>query len=164
MIQEKQTIQQNLSLRPAELADETFLETVYAETRRGELAGLNWSREQENSFFKMQFQMQKQAYRMQFPDADYYVVEFDKNSIGRLILWQDEKEIRLVDVALLAEFRNRGIGKILLERLKVEATFDKPLNLRVLKTNPAAKRFYERLGLSVVEDADLHFSMQWRKS
>lgn len=101
---------------------------------------------------------------MQFPDADYYVVEFDKNSIGRLILWQDEKEIRLVDVALLAEFRNRGIGKTLLERLKVEATFDKPLNLRVLKTNPAAKRFYERLGLSVVEDADLHFSMQWRKS
>ncbi len=35
MIPKEQTIHQNLLLRPAELADETFLETVYAETRRG---------------------------------------------------------------------------------------------------------------------------------
>jgi ribosomal protein S18 acetylase RimI-like enzyme len=112
----------------------------------------------------MQFQLQKQAYRMQFPGAVYYVAELDKTPTGRMIIYRDEKEIRLVDVALLAEFRGQGIGKVLLERLKTEATFDRPLNLQVLKTNLAAKRFYERHGFSIVEDADLHFSMQWRKS
>jgi len=76
MIPKEQTIHQNLSLRPSEVADETFLETVYAETRRGELAVLNWSREQENDFFKMQFHLQNQAYKMQFPDADYLVAVF----------------------------------------------------------------------------------------
>lgn len=80
--------------------------------------------------------------------------------IGRLIVRRDDKEIRLVDDALLAEFRNRRTGKILLERLKAEATFGKPLVLSVLQTNSSAKRFYERLGLAIVEDADLHFSMR----
>ncbi len=155
---------QNITLRLTKSSDEDFFESVYADSRRDELAMFGWSREQEDAFFKMQFQLQKQAYRMQFPDANYYVVELDGTPVGRLIIYRDEKEIRLVDVVLLAESRGQGIGEILLEELKTEATFDKPLNLRVLKTNLPAKRFYERLGFSIIENADLHLSMQWRKS
>jgi ribosomal protein S18 acetylase RimI-like enzyme len=51
----------------------------------------------------------------------------------------------------------------LLEKLKAEADAGgKALFLRVLKTNLAAKRFYERLGLTVVENADLHWAMRWQ--
>ncbi len=106
--------------------------------------------------------MQNRAYKMQFPDADYYIVELDGEPVGRMIVLREEKEIRLVDVSLLSKFRNRGIGAFLLERLKTEAGVERILSLRVLKTNSAAKRFYERLGLIVVEEADLHFTMQWR--
>lgn len=155
---------EEISLRSAEASDRAFLENVYADSRRDELVILGWSPAQEEAFFKMQFEMQKQAYQIQFPDANYYIVELGKTPIGRLIVYRTGKEIRLVDIALLTEFRNHGIAGVLLEQLKAEATVDKPLNLRVLKTNEAAKRFYERLGLTVVEDADLHFSMQWRKS
>jgi ribosomal protein S18 acetylase RimI-like enzyme len=165
VITKEQNIHQNLSLRPAESADEAFLETVYADTRRDELAVFNWSREQENVFFKMQFEMQTRAYRMQFPDAAYYIVEFDALSVGRLIVERGEREIRLIDISLLAEFRSRGIGAFLLEKLKAEAaTSGKTLFLRVLKTNESAKRFYERLGFTVVEDADLHFGMHWQNA
>jgi ribosomal protein S18 acetylase RimI-like enzyme len=159
----KEEINREISLRSAEISDEAFLENVYADSRRDELAIFGWSREQEDAFFKMQFEMQKQAYRIQFPDADYYIVKLGKTPIGRLIVYRAETEIRLVDIALLTEFRNHGIAGVLLERLKAEATVDKPLNLRVLKTNDAAKRFYERTGFTIVEDSDLHFSMQWRK-
>lgn len=165
MISKEQTIHQNLSLRPAESADEEFLETVYADTRRGELAVFNWSREQENAFFKMQFQMQSGAYRMQFPDAVQYIVEFDKKPVGRLIIERGDQEIKLIDISLLEEFRNRGIGAFLLEKLKTEAVSSgKAVFLRVLKTNPSAKRFYERHGFTVVENADLHFAMRWQNS
>ncbi len=165
MIPKEQTIHQNLSLRPAEAADEAFLETVYADTRRDELAIFNWSREQENAFFKMQFQMQTGAYRMQFPDAVYYIVEFDKTPVGRLIVERGEREIKLVDISLLAEFRNRGAGTFLLEKLKGETAADgKTIFLRVLKTNESAKRFYERLGFKTVENADLHFGMRWQNA
>lgn len=163
MIKEKPN-RLGISLRPAEAADEGFLETVYADTRREEIAPFVWSRQQEDAFFKMQFQMQVKAYRMQFPDADYYVVKLDETPIGRLIFEHGEREIRLIDVSLLAEFRNRGIGTRLLEKLKAEAAFDKVLSLRVLKTNVQAKRFYERHGLRVAENADLYYVMNWRNS
>ena len=165
MIPKEQTIHQNLLLRPAESADEAFLETVYADTRRDELAIFNWSREQENAFFKMQFEMQTRAYRMQFPDAVHYIVEFDKTPVGRLIVERGEREIKLVDVSLPAEYRNRGAGTFLLEKLKAEAAANgKTIFLRVLKTNVAAKRFYDRLGFKMVENADLHFGMRWQNS
>jgi len=147
VIQEKQAIQQNPLLRPAELADETFLETVYAETRRGELAVLNWSREQENDFFKMQFRLQNHAYKMQFPNADYSVVELNKIPIGSLIL-ERAGEIGLINIALLPEFRSCGIGTFLLKQLQAEAqAADKPLTLRVLKTNDRAVNLYKHCGL-----------------
>jgi len=152
----------NLSIRRAETADETFLEAVYADSRRDELAPFGWRREQEDAFFKMQFQMQSRAYQMQFPDADYYIVELSGEPVGRMIVQRGEKEIRLVDVSLLAEFRNRGIGAFLLEQLKTEAGSDRVLSLNVLKTNAGAKRLYERLGLVAVQESDLYFTMQWR--
>ena len=162
MIPKEQNIHQNLSLRPAKSADEAFLETVYAGTRRDELAIFNWSREQENAFFKMQFEMQTRAYRMQFPDAVNYIIEFAEKPVGRLIVERGEREIKLIDISLLAEFRNRGIGSVVIENLKAEAVAgEKSLFLRVLKTNMSAKRFYERLGFAVVENADLHFAMRW---
>lgn len=165
MIPKEQIINQNLSLRQTESADEAFLETVYADTRRDELAIFNWSREQENAFFKMQFEMQTRAYRMQFPDAFYYIVEITKKPVGRLIVEHGEREIKLIDISLLAEFRNRGIGAVIIENLKAEAAAGgKSLFLRVLKTNMSAKRFYERLGFAVIENADLHFAMRWQNS
>ncbi len=161
MIKEK-TNRENISLRPAENSDEAFLETVYADSRRGEFSALGWSREQEDAFFKMQFRMQKQSYAMQFPDALHSIVELDKMPVGRIIVYRGAAEIRLVDVALLAEFRGRGIGETLLEDLKREATFQRPLTLQVLKSNESARRFYERRSLEIVEEGDLYFSMRWR--
>ena len=165
VISKEKTINQNLSLRQAETADEAFLETVYADTRRGELAMLNWSREQEDAFFKMQFQIQTRAYRMQFPDAVYYVIEFDKTPVGRLIVERGERGINLIDISLLAQFRSRGIGTFFLEKLKAEAAAGgKDLFLRVFKTNVSAQRLYERLGFAIVENADLYFAMRWQNS
>lgn len=158
----KNTNEPNVSIRRAEAADLQFLETVYADSRRGELAPFGWSLEQENAFFKMQFEMQRRAYQMQFPDADYSVVELDDKPVGRMIVERGEKALRLIDISLLSDFRNRGIGSILLERLKDEAGSERVLTLRVLKTNTAAKRLYERLGLQVAEESDLHFTMERR--
>lgn len=164
VIQEKQTIQQNPSLRPAEPADETFLETVYAETRRGELAILNWSRQQENDFFKMQFRLQNQTYKMQFPNADYLVVELNKVPVGSLIV-ERSGEIKLVNIALLPEFRSQGIGTFLLKQLQAEAkTANKSLTLHVLKTNDRAVSLYKRSGFAIINKDEMYLAMRWQSS
>ena len=87
---------------------------LYADARRAELAAFNWSREQEDAFFKMQFELQSRAYRMQFPEAVQFIVELEGRTVGRIIVERGEREIKLIDISLLAEFRNRGIGSAFL--------------------------------------------------
>ncbi len=102
---------------------------------------------------------------MQFPDARNCVIELDGQAIGRLLVNRDETEIRLIDIAVLPEFRGFGAGKILIESLQREAeTAGKPLGLRVLATNASATRLYERLGFVVIENNQTHLTMRWRGS
>lgn len=151
-------------MRPARASDAEFLTAVYAATRRDEFAPLGWSDAQIEVFCRMQFDLQTQAYRMQFPGAENCVVELDEKAIGRLLVDRGDSEIRLVDVAFLPEFRGFGAGTAVVENLQREAaSADKPLALRVLTTNRAAIRFYERLGFVAEESNQTHLSMCWRK-
>jgi ribosomal protein S18 acetylase RimI-like enzyme len=110
----------------------------------------------------MQFALQTQAYKMQFPDARNCVVEIEERTVGRLLVNRAETEIRLIDIAFLPEFRGLGAGKILIENLQREAeTASKPLGLRVLTTNASAIRLYERLGFVVTENNQTHLTMRW---
>ena len=71
--------------------------------------------------------------------------------------------IRLTDIAVLPEYRRHGIGTYLIEQLQNEAaSAGKPLDLRVDKTNIAAKRFYEKLGFTVTTENQILYEMKWR--
>ncbi|MCA1590670.1 MAG: GNAT family N-acetyltransferase [Acidobacteria bacterium] len=152
--------EKRLTLRLACSADdEKFLQTLYADARASELAVFGWDREREDAFFKMQFEMQARAYAMQFPRAVTLVVELDERRIGRMITEQGSDETKLIDISLLAEFRDRGIGTQILENLKADS---KTVLLQVLKTNVDAKRFYDRQGFETIDVADLHWTMRWK--
>ena len=65
---------------------------------------------------------------------------------GRLYVARWEEEIRIVDIALLPDFRGRGIGGELLRELMAEAdAAGRPLSIHVEMNNPA-RPWYERLG------------------
>ena len=56
----------------------------------------------------------------------------DRQSVGRLYVSRWPEEIRVVDIALLPDFCNRGIGTTLLQRLQAEAQASgKPLRIHV---------------------------------
>jgi len=74
---------------------------------------------------------------------------------------RSDAEMRIMDIALLPEFRGRGIGRTLMEELLAEAkAAGLPVGLHVEATN-AAKRLYERLGFRVVEDVGVYERMEW---
>ena len=80
-----------------------------------------------------------------------------------LVIGSDDEQIRLLDIALLKEFQNRGIGTILLRRLMAEAAdAQKVLRHMVFTLNSDAHRFYERLGFVVIEDLGAYKHMEWR--
>ena len=70
----------------------------------------------------------------------------DGEPAGRLYVARWEDEVRIVDIALLPEFRGRGLGSELLRDLMAEAdAVGKPLSIHVEMNNPA-RPWYERLG------------------
>jgi ribosomal protein S18 acetylase RimI-like enzyme len=86
----------------------------------------------------------------------------DGTAAGAMIVARTEREIRLVDIALLPDYRGAGLGGVLLNRLQVEArTTGRPLRLSVHQSN-RARRLYERLGFSPVGMTADYIRMEWR--
>lgn len=141
--------------------DENFLVDLYASTRLEEMRNWGWSTQEKEEFLSMQYRFQAQAYRMNYPGADYCVIWMDKRRAGRLIVARTNDAIILVDISLLPAFRNQGIGTYVLKALqhKGEVCF-KPVVLCVLVSNPA-RMLYERLGFRITQQSDLYFNMEW---
>jgi ribosomal protein S18 acetylase RimI-like enzyme len=148
-------------LRPATSRDEDFLFRLYASTRMEELAATEWSTRERRVFLQQQFRARAQSYAAEFPGAQSSVITLDGLPIGCMIVHRSATEIRLVDLALLPEFRRRGIGRTLVETLQTEAgVSQRPLRLAVREDN-AARRLYQRLGFSPVAQAGVHLRMEW---
>jgi GNAT superfamily N-acetyltransferase len=153
----------DVHLRPVTDEDEEFLLAVYLDSREEELAQAVWAEGQKEAFVRWQYEMQRLEYDARFPDARYDVILVDGQPAGRIWVGSDDKQIRLLDIALLKQFQNRGVGTVLVGKLIDEAVGAKKL-LRhmVFALNNNAHRFYERLGFVVIEDLGGYKHMEWR--
>jgi ribosomal protein S18 acetylase RimI-like enzyme len=150
-----------VTLRPVVPEDREFLLRVYAATREEELSVVPWDADRKAAFLEMQFTAQDTDYRANYPGSDYHVVLWEGGAAGRIWVSRSEEEIRLLDIALLPEFRNRGIGSHLVGRLIEEArAAGKPLRHMVLRENQDAIRFYGRLGFNIVDQVPFYFLME----
>lgn len=155
---------QTIGLRPVAPVDDEFLLGIYASTREEELAQAEWAEGQKEQFLRWQFDLQRREYDVRFPDAAYDIILFDGRPAGRMWVGADAGQIRLLDIALLPEFQNRGIGTLLLRDLIEHARREgKPLRHMVFTLNNDAQRFYERLGFVVIEDFGAYKHMEWRR-
>jgi ribosomal protein S18 acetylase RimI-like enzyme len=140
-----------------------FLLRLYRSTREEELAMVvDWTDEQKDWFIVMQFNAQHTWYQEHYVGASFDVILVDGEPAGRLYVHRREREIRLVDISFLPEFRNRSLGTALLRDLCVEAeAAGKPLTIHVEKYNPAM-RLYQRLGFSRIDETGPYDLMEWK--
>ncbi len=151
-----------VTLRPVVPDDRPFLFEVYAATRMDELAVTGWSREDLETFLRMQFQAQDAYYRDHYPGAEHHIILAGERRAGRLYIHRSAAEIRLMDLALLPPYRGLGIGSFLLSALLDEALGTrKPVTVHVEKLNRAL-RLYERLGFTRIDDRGVYWFLEWR--
>jgi ribosomal protein S18 acetylase RimI-like enzyme len=152
-----------VTLRRVTKGDEEFLLRVYASTREQELAQVEWGEGQKEAFLRQQSAAQRSEYGARFPDAEYDVILLDGRPAGRIWVGRDDAQIRLLDIALLPEARNRGVGTALLRALVEESRASgRKLRHMVFVLNPDATRFYERLGFVPIEEFGAYVHMEWR--
>ena len=145
------------SLRPMLPSDREFAFRVYADSRREELAPLEWPPEQQAAFLRMQFDIRERQYRAEYSDADWSIILADGVDAGTMILRKTADGAHLADIALLSEFRRAGIGTEILDSLQKEG---RKITLHVVRDNPAV-RLYSRLGFTSRAGDSMYLSMEW---
>jgi ribosomal protein S18 acetylase RimI-like enzyme len=151
----------HLVLRPVTDGDREFLIGLYGSTRDEELSQVAWAPGQRDAFVRMQFDAQDASYRAQNPHGAFDVIEVGGRRAGRLYVDRRPTEIRIVDIALLQEFRGAGAGSRLIAQLQDEAgASGRTLSIHVEVHNPAA-RLYERLGFVLAAERGVYRRLEW---
>jgi len=147
-----------IDLRNAEDKDEAFLFRLFCSIREPDFCFLG--EVEKKVLLEMQFAAQQRHFRVNIPEARDKIVMLDGQPVGRICTAHRQQELHLVEIALLPEHRNRGIGSHLMKGLERECEGKEmlPIRLRVYRHNPAM-RFYQRLGFSIVDD-DIYILME----
>lgn len=133
---------------------------MYASTRVEELAPVPWTDQQKLEFLAMQFNAQHEHYRVHYAEAEFSVVLVDGEPAGRLYLYRGERDLRLVDIALLPQFRGGGLGTRLIRDVLEEGDrTGKTVSIHVEVENPA-RRLYDRLGFVPAGETGVYVLME----
>ncbi len=153
--------ERSIVLRPTGPTDEELLRRIYRSTRVEELALLDWDDDQKRAFVGSQFEAQRRSYEENYAGATFQVIVVDDEDAGRLYVARWPDEIRIIDISLLPEYRNIGIGTVLLGQLQAEgARAGRRVSIHVERLNPA-RRLYDRLGFAAVADRGVYVLMAW---
>lgn len=140
-----------ITLRPINGDDLEFLFRLYASTRAEELAATGWGTAMVEGFLRMQFNLQHTQYQQNYLGASFNLICVDAAPAGRLYVQRGRDEMRLIDIALLPEYRGKGLGRQLLGDLIREADENgMTISLHVEVHNPALA-LYTRLGFKEKE-------------
>ena len=153
-----------LELRAETDADYPFIAALFAETRRDELTHVPWPEQAKRDFLASQCRLQHDHYAKHYAHAELLLIECSGRPIGRIYVHASTGEIRLMEIALLGSYRNRGIGTALVRGLQdLAASRQICVTLHVEPTNPA-QNLYRRLGFGFVENRGIYDFLDWTPS
>lgn len=150
-----------ITLRQVLPADEDFLYQVYASTRIEEVAAFGWGEEEQEAFLRMQYELQRLSYALTYPNAHHEVICVEEERAGQMLTNRSADTLTLVDISLLPEYRNRGIGSMLIRQLQEEAAASgTSICLHVWAGNRAL-HLYSRMGFRTKSAGQPYISMIW---
>lgn len=149
-----------IELRPQLKKDDLFIEAVYGCTRETEMNLTNWTAEQKNAFVLMQSMAQQADYKVKYPGTAFQIIMFKNKNAGRFYTWENDTEIRLIDITVLPQFRGKGIATFIISNLiKKSGKQQKKISLHVDPVNPALN-LYLRLGFIKITQTGRHYYME----
>lgn len=141
-----------VTLRNASSADYDFAYEAKKAAFRPYVEGL-WGWDEE---------AQRRIHGERFEAQNFRVICVDGVDVGVMALAQSGNCVKLNQLFVLPEYQGRQIGRLSMLLVMEEARErGLPINLRVLKNNPRARAFYERLGFGSVGETDTHDLFAW---
>ena len=148
-------------MRSVQPEDRSFLVELYKSSRGDDLRGLGWDEQRISEFLDMQYEAQQNFYDNDYRDATDELILLADKPIGRLMIESRPHEIRCIELALLPEYREHGLGTEIIQKLQEKARREKkPLRLQVIRFSRAVNLF-DRLGFVRTSETGTHFQMEW---
>lgn len=105
---------------------------------------------------------QRNQHERRFAEQDVLIISYEGVEVGFATMELLETELHLNQLFILPEFQGKGIGAGFMNLLHDKAkNHGAIIKLRVLKVNPRALAFYERLGMTVCGEIDTHYLLAW---
>jgi ribosomal protein S18 acetylase RimI-like enzyme len=105
---------------------------------------------------------QRRLHEARFGAQDFRVVNVAGTDVGIVALVRQPDCVKVNQLLLLPEYQGNDIGRRCMLLVMDEARrLELPVRLRVLKVNPRALAFYERLGFRRAGETDTHDLLEW---
>jgi ribosomal protein S18 acetylase RimI-like enzyme len=148
-------------LRPCEASDDPFLYDVFATTWESEVAALP-NQNLAQHVLRIQHIAQERRFSGRYPDYERYVVLVGDTPAGRLYVHQHGSTMHVIDLTLMPEHRNKGLGsQVLRDLFDLAARADMTVTLRVGRRNRQATDLANKLGFRLVNVDDLDNYFEW---
>jgi ribosomal protein S18 acetylase RimI-like enzyme len=109
-----------------------------------------------------QYKTQHEVYFAVYPKAQYGVIQWTGRPVGRLYVDYRDDEVRVLDIAVLPDYRGHGIGEIVMKGICIEAGMRRtPVRLHVHSLSRALS-FYRTLGFQQIAVEGPSYCMEWR--
>jgi ribosomal protein S18 acetylase RimI-like enzyme len=105
---------------------------------------------------------QQLLHATRFDAQEFRVVNFLGKDVGIIATVSTPDCLKVNQLFLWPEHQGKHIGRECMALIMNEARhMGLPVRLQVMKVNPRARAFYDRLGFSVTDATDTHYLMEW---
>lgn len=141
----------DIKSRKANLKDKSFIYNTKKEALFSYVDAIwGWDEVYQKSLFNKNLNIQ-----------NIQILTNNTTPIGIIELEENEEVIDLVNIELIPEFRNKGIGSSEINKLISHASnSNKLLQLRVFKKNNKAIKLYKKIGFSEYGLSEYHINLQ----
>jgi RimJ/RimL family protein N-acetyltransferase len=154
------------TLRRAASSDEQLVLQLFVADKAQEFAPLGLPAQQLETLIEMQFRARQHHYAQTYPAAVNTILCLeDGTPVGRHLVERQLHGYRSIDLAILPEHRNGGLGTWALRQIQQVAALERvTFRLSVFRSNAQAIRLYERLGFLKLSTDDVSYEMEWQSA
>lgn len=142
-----------------EAGDRAFLSALYLACRP-DLGALPVPRSVVEGIARHQEGLRDADYAVRYPHARSWLVEDGGGPVAWVLLARMEGGVRIVDLAVDAGRRRKGVARAVLRALQSE---EAAIELRVRAGNEVARALYASLGFRVADDQGQALEMRWTR-
>lgn len=102
--------------------------------------------------------LQRILFSRELKAIEHQIIVVNNKKVGIFAFNMNETSIIVDEIQILPEYQGKGIGTLIFSDIISNAQKKEiEINLRVLKVNTIAQRFYNKLGFEKVGDTETHF-------